>query len=71
MAPHADSAAAVTQRLLAVQAENPSQAGWAGLYGARLDRATSLVVDSLSEQPDQTRAAPPIRGGEQLTATVR
>lgn len=118
VAPHADSAAAVIQGLLAVQAENPSQAAWAiasrtqlpdaselealldegsvvrthvlrttwhfvaaedvgwlleltaprirpliarqlmetqGLDGARLDRARSLVLDSLSEQPDQTR----------------
>ena len=117
-APHAGSAGAVVRSLLAVQAENASQAAWAvasrtprpdagdldalldegqvvrthvlrptwhyvaaedigwlleltaprirplilrqledihGLSGAGLDRATSAVVDGLSEQPDQTR----------------
>ena len=116
--PHAGSAAAVIKSLLAVQAENASQASWAvasrtphpdardleslldegrvvrthvlrptwhfvaaedigwlleltaprvrplivrqlvethGLTGAGLDRATSTVLDALSEQPDQTR----------------
>ena len=116
--PHADSTAAVIRSLLAVQAENPSQAAWAiasrtqhpdarelealldrgsvvrthvlrptwhfvaaedigwlleltaprirpvivrqltdthGLVGASLDRATSVVLDALSEQPDQSR----------------
>jgi hypothetical protein len=116
--PHAASAAGVIRALLAVQAENASQAAWAvasrttrpdaadlkalldmgrvvrthvlrptwhfvaaedigwlleltaprirplivrqlqqahGLGGAALDRATSVVVDSLSVQPDQTR----------------
>jgi hypothetical protein len=118
VAPHGDSASAVVRGLLAVQAENPSQAAWAvasrtrrpraselealvddgqvvrthvlrptwhfvaaediawlleltaprvrpvitrqltetlGWDGARLDRATSLVLDALAEQPDQTR----------------
>ena len=118
VSPHAESATAVVRSLLAVQAENASQAAWAvasrtqqpdasdletlldrgavvrthvlrptwhfvaaedigwlleltaprirpliarqlddthGLGGARLDRATSLVLDALSEQPDQTR----------------
>jgi len=117
-APHAASAGEVVRSLLAVQAENASQAAWAvasrtprpdagdldalldegqvvrthvlrptwhfvaaqdigwlleltaprirplilrqledihGLSGAGLDRATSAVVDGLSEQPDQTR----------------
>jgi len=116
--PHAASADAVIRSLLAVQAENASQASWAvasrtphpdaselqalldrgnvvrthvlrptwhfvaaediawlleltaprirpliarqlkeihGLAGAGLDRATSVVLDTLSEQPDQTR----------------
>ena len=116
--PHAASAAAVIRSLLAVQAENPSQAAWAvasrtqrcdaadlealldrgsvvrthvlrptwhfvaaediawlldltaprirpliarqlddahGLAGAGLDRATSVVMEALSERPDQTR----------------
>ena len=118
MTPHAGSAAAVIRSLLAVQAENASQAAWAvasrtphpdagdlvalldegrvvrthvlrptwhfvaaedigwlleltaprirpliarqleevhGLSGAALGRATSAVLDGLSEQPDQTR----------------
>jgi hypothetical protein len=112
VAPHAGSAADVVRSLLAVQAENPSQAAWAvasrtrapdaaeldallaegsvvrthvlrptwhfvaaedigwlleltaprirplvvgGLAGVDLDRATSVVVDALTEQPDQTR----------------
>ena len=116
--PHTSSAAAVVRSLLAVQAENPSQAAWAvasrtrhpdatdletlldeggvirthvlrptwhfvaaedvgwlleltaprvrpliarqlseghGLDGGGLDRATSVVLQALSEQPDQTR----------------
>jgi hypothetical protein len=118
VAPQAASAAAVIQRLLAVQAENPSQATWAvasrtqqpdagelialldqgrvvrthvlrptwhfvsaedigwlleltaprirpllvrqlaqahGLAGSDLGRASSVVLDALAEQPDQTR----------------
>jgi hypothetical protein len=118
VSPHAASAAGVVRSLLAVQAENPSQAAWAvasrtrlpaapeleslldqgsivrthvlrptwhfvaaedigwlleltaprirpliarqlgeayGLAGAALDRACSVVVQALSEQPDQTR----------------
>lgn len=118
MSPHAASAASVIRSLLAVQAENPSQAAWAvasraqhrdaselealldqgsvvrthvlrptwhfvaaedigwllqltaprirpliarqlndshGLAGAGLDRVTSVVIQALAEQPDQTR----------------
>jgi Winged helix DNA-binding domain len=117
VSPHAASAAEVVRSLLAVQAENPSQAAWAvagrtghrdgselealldqgsvvrthvlrptwhfvaaddigwlleltaprirplivrqlddlGLAEAALDRATSIVLEALSEQPDQTR----------------
>ena len=125
-APYADSAAAVVRSLLAVQAENPSQAAWAvasrtqhpdpddlaalldqgsvvrthvlrptwhfvaaedigwlleltaprirplisrqlvethGLSGAGLDRATSVILDALAEQPDLSR--------EQLAARLR
>ena len=125
VSPHAPSATEVIRSLLAVQAENPSQAAWAvasrtqqrepnelealldqggvvrthvlrstwhfvaaeeigwlleltaprirpliarqledhGLAGARLDRATSIVLQALSEQPDQTR--------EQLAGCLR
>jgi hypothetical protein len=118
VSPHATSSAAVVRSLLAVQAENPSQAAWAvasrtqhpaagelealldegdvvrthvlrptwhfvaaedvgwlleltaprvrpvvarqlvethGLTGARLDRATSVVLEALAERPDRTR----------------
>jgi len=118
VSPHAASAAGVVRSLLAVQAENPSQAAWAvacrtqhtdpadlealldhgtvvrthvlrptwhfvatedigwlleltaprvrpviarqldeshGLTGAALDRATSIVLEALTDQPDQTR----------------
>ncbi|MGH3365821.1 MAG: winged helix DNA-binding domain-containing protein [Nocardioidaceae bacterium] len=118
VSPHAASAAAVIQGLLAMQSENPSQATWAvasrtqqpdagelialldqgrvvrthvlrptwhfvsaedigwlleltaprirrllvrqladahGLAGPRLDRASSVVLDALAQQPDQTR----------------
>jgi hypothetical protein len=124
--PHAESAVAVIRRLLAVQAENSSQATWAatsrtrhpdagelialldegrvvrthvlrptwhfvaaedigwlleltaprirpllirqlsgahGLAGPALDRASSVVLDALAEQPDQTR--------EQLAGSLR
>jgi hypothetical protein len=117
VAPHTDSASTVIRSLLAVQAENPSQAAWAvacrtrrpdageletlldrglvirthvlrptwhfvaaedlgwlleltaprirpviarqlevlGMAGDRLDRATSVLLEALAEQPDQTR----------------